>query len=207
MDGCGCRPRRWRRPPPWTRPDVSSLDRDRDIVVPRGLLVLPEPVVVNRADSLSDTAAFGWDMDRDGPVEPEEWRQVVSHGRPVGSPMPRGCLAKESTEYRAHISEQYRELQYALNSAAQWRAEPAAEMGEWNGERINDVHERPPKGQPSVATPPTRMYGSSNSPSRSRAPTTSPVNPLARRSVPTTTGGRYACTKSASGIPRARSTG
>ncbi|MFD4481484.1 hypothetical protein ACFWPU_35965 [Streptomyces sp. NPDC058471] len=29
------------------------------------------------------------------------------------------CLAKESTEYRAHMSEQYRELQNALNSAAQ----------------------------------------------------------------------------------------
>ncbi|MEV2255971.1 hypothetical protein AB0I94_36360 [Streptomyces sp. NPDC050147] len=155
--------------------DVSSLHRDQDIVVPSGLLVLPEPVVViNRAGSLSDTAAFGWDfttqhqilptarypgvrvttfMDRDGPVQPEHWRQIVSHARALGSPMPRlvldgmygmrgdGCLAKESDEYRAQISEQHREIQNALNSAAQWRAEPVAEMGEWNGERINDVHD------------------------------------------------------------------
>lgn len=41
--------------------DLSTLDRDRDILVPTGLLVLPEPVVVvNRTGSLSDTKAFGW---------------------------------------------------------------------------------------------------------------------------------------------------
>ncbi|MER5668183.1 hypothetical protein [Streptomyces mirabilis] len=41
--------------------DLSTLDRDRDILVPIGLLVLPEPVVVvNRTGSLSDTKAFGW---------------------------------------------------------------------------------------------------------------------------------------------------
>ncbi|MFD7020868.1 hypothetical protein [Streptomyces sp. NPDC059928] len=41
--------------------DLSTLDRDHDIVVPTGLLVLPEPlVVVNRTGSLSDTRAYGW---------------------------------------------------------------------------------------------------------------------------------------------------
>jgi len=41
--------------------DVSTLDRDRDVLVRTGLLVLPEPVlVVNRTGSLSDTRAFGW---------------------------------------------------------------------------------------------------------------------------------------------------
>jgi hypothetical protein len=41
--------------------DVSTLDRERDILMPTGLLVLPEPiVVVNRTGSLSDTRAFGW---------------------------------------------------------------------------------------------------------------------------------------------------
>jgi hypothetical protein len=41
--------------------DVSTLDRDQDILVPTGLLVLPEPVVVvNRTGTLSDTRAFGW---------------------------------------------------------------------------------------------------------------------------------------------------
>jgi hypothetical protein len=40
---------------------VSTLDRDRGILLPTGLLMLPEPiVVVNRAGSLSDTKAFGW---------------------------------------------------------------------------------------------------------------------------------------------------
>lgn len=90
--------------------DVSALDRDRDILVPTGLLVLPEPVmVVNRTGSLSDTRAFGWRfitqhqipptaqypgvrvttfMDRDGPVQPTGWRQAVSQARASGSPLP-----------------------------------------------------------------------------------------------------------------------
>jgi hypothetical protein len=91
--------------------DVTTLDRDRDIVVPEGLLVLPEPVVIeNRTGSLSDTAAFGWQfivqhqilpttqypgvqittfMDRDGPVQPDGWRATVSYARTAGSPLPR----------------------------------------------------------------------------------------------------------------------
>ncbi|MET9079948.1 hypothetical protein ABZX95_49690 [Streptomyces sp. NPDC004232] len=90
--------------------DVSTLDRDRDILVRTGLLVLPEPiVVVNRTGSLSDTKAFGWQfvtqhqilptaqypgvrvttfMDRDGPVQPSGWREAVSQARASGSPLP-----------------------------------------------------------------------------------------------------------------------
>lgn len=90
--------------------DISSLDRDRDILVPTGLLVLPEPVgVVNRTRSLSDTRAFGRQfitrhqtlptaqypgvrvttfMDRDGPVQPAGRRQAASQARASGSPLP-----------------------------------------------------------------------------------------------------------------------
>ncbi|MFD6174346.1 hypothetical protein [Streptomyces coeruleorubidus] len=85
--------------------DVSTLDRDRDILMPTGLLVLPEPiVVVNRTGSLSDTRAFGWQfitqhqilptaqypgvrvttfMDRDGPVQrPDGDRRSPRHASP-----------------------------------------------------------------------------------------------------------------------------
>ncbi|MGW0608684.1 hypothetical protein [Streptomyces sp. NPDC002640] len=90
--------------------DVATLDRERDIAIPTGLLVLPEPVVVvNRGGSLSDTRAFGWQMitqsqvlpdarypgiqlttfmDRDGPVQPESWRLVTAQARAQGTPLP-----------------------------------------------------------------------------------------------------------------------
>ncbi len=90
--------------------DISTLHRDRDVLMPTGLLVLPEPiVVVNRTGSLSDTRAFGWQfitqhqilptarypgvlvttfMDRDGPVQPAGWRQAVSQARASGNSLP-----------------------------------------------------------------------------------------------------------------------
>ncbi|MFF9127929.1 hypothetical protein ACF09J_32520 [Streptomyces sp. NPDC014889] len=90
--------------------DVGTLDKNRDIPMPTGLLVLPEPVVVeNRGGSLSDIRAFGWQfvtqyqvlpdaqysgvqlacfMDRDGPVQPEPWRLAVAQARATGSPLP-----------------------------------------------------------------------------------------------------------------------
>ncbi|MGA5128124.1 hypothetical protein ACPCAG_33085 [Streptomyces pseudogriseolus] len=90
--------------------DVATLDKDRDIPMPTGLLVLPEPVVVeNRGGSLSDIRAFGWQfvtqhqvlpdaqysgiqlvcfMDRDGPVQPQSWRLAVAQARATGSPLP-----------------------------------------------------------------------------------------------------------------------
>ncbi|WP_406840810.1 hypothetical protein ACICHK_39735 [Streptomyces sp. AHU1] len=155
--------------------DVSTLDRDRDIPMRTGLLVLPEPVViVNRTGSLSDTRAFGWQfitqhqilptaqypgvrvstfMDRDGPVQPTGWRQAVSRARAAGSPLPplmpdgtlgmRGdaCLALESTETLARLSEDYRQMQDVLTQASQWRAEPVLEMGEWAGGRVVDRYD------------------------------------------------------------------
>ncbi|WP_307841065.1 hypothetical protein [Streptomyces sp. GESEQ-4] len=155
--------------------DVSTLDRDRDILVPTGLLVLPEPVVVvNRTGSLSDIKAFGWQfitqhqilptaqypgvrvttfMDRDGPVQPDGWRQVVSQARASGSPLPplmpdgiyglRGdaCLAEESPELLADLSDRHRQLQKALTHASQWRADPVPETGEWAGGRVEDPYD------------------------------------------------------------------
>lgn len=155
--------------------DISTLDRDRDILMPTGLLVLPEPiVVVNRTGTLSDTRAFGWQfitqhqilptarypgvrvttfMDRDGPVQPAGWRQAVFQARASGNPLPplmpdgmygmRGdaCLAEESTETLADLSEFHRQMQRALTHASQWRAEPVPETGEWAGGRVDDPYD------------------------------------------------------------------
>ncbi|WP_329328060.1 hypothetical protein [Streptomyces luteogriseus] len=155
--------------------DVSTLDRDRDILVPTGLLVLPEPVVVvNRTGSLSDIRAFSWQfitqhqilptarypgvqvttfMDRDGPVQPTGWRQAVSQARAAGSPLPQlmpdgmygmrgdACLAEESTETLAQLSGLFREMERARTHAAQWRAEPVPETGEWGGGRVDDPYD------------------------------------------------------------------
>ncbi|MET7621320.1 hypothetical protein [Streptomyces sp. NPDC005408] len=132
--------------------DVITLVRERDVEIPNGLLVLPEPlVIVNRTGSLSDTAAFGWQftiqhqvlptaqypgvrvttfMDRDGPMQPAEWRLAVAQAQVGGTPMPRfvpdgmygmrgdGCLAEESSEKLADVSAHHRELQTALNQAS-----------------------------------------------------------------------------------------
>lgn len=155
--------------------DISTLDRDRDILVPTGLLVMPEPVVVvNRTGSLSDTKAFGWQfvtqhqilptaqypgvrvttfMDRDGPVQPTGWREAVAQARASGSPLPplmpdgmygmRGdaCLAEESSEMLAELSERHRQLQKALTQASRWRFEPDSEIGEWDGGRVEDPYD------------------------------------------------------------------
>lgn len=92
-------------------------------------------------------------MDRDGPVQPAGWRQAVSHARASGSPLPplmpdgmygmRGdaCLALESTETIACLSEDYRQMQDVLTQASQWRAEPVLEMGEWAGGRVVDRYD------------------------------------------------------------------
>ncbi|MFB7506151.1 hypothetical protein [Streptomyces broussonetiae] len=155
--------------------DVSTLDRDQDILVPTGLLVLPEPVVVvNRTGSLSDTRAFGWQfvtqhqilptaqypgvrvttfMDRDGPVQPPGWQQAVAQACASGNPLPplmpdgmygmRGdaCLAEESSEMLADLSERHRQMQRALTQASQWRSEPVAEIGEWGGGHVEDPYD------------------------------------------------------------------
>ncbi|MFF4053553.1 hypothetical protein ACFYZ5_43825 [Streptomyces chartreusis] len=59
--------------------DVITLDRDRDILVPTGLLVLPEPIaLVHRTDSLPDTRAFGWQF-------------ITQHQIPAHGAVPRGA--------------------------------------------------------------------------------------------------------------------
>ncbi|WP_406349267.1 hypothetical protein OHA44_36995 [Streptomyces sp. NBC_00144] len=153
--------------------DVITLRRERDIVIPSGMLVLPEPVVVvNRAGTLSDTVAFGWQfmvqhqvrptatypgvrvttfLDRDGPVQPADWQVAVAQARASGAPLPRlmpdgmygmrgdGCLADESVERLEEVSAEHRLLQSSLNQAAQWRAEPVADVGQWGGEQVEDT--------------------------------------------------------------------
>ncbi|MGI5380537.1 hypothetical protein ACQEV2_41255 [Streptomyces sp. CA-251387] len=51
--------------------DIGTLDRDRDILMPTGLLVLPEPVVVvNHTGSLSDTPRSPYRSGRGCPALP-----------------------------------------------------------------------------------------------------------------------------------------
>ncbi|MFJ8546650.1 hypothetical protein ACIRFH_32645 [Streptomyces sp. NPDC093586] len=153
--------------------DIATLDKDRDIPMPAGLLVLPEPVVVeNRGGSLSDIRAFGWQfvtqhqvlpdaqypgvqlacfMDRDGPVQPETWRQAVAQARATGSPLPPlvpdgiygmradGALA-DSTERHKEISDEHRRLNTVLNQVAQ-HTTPPPEEGLWDGGRIKDTYD------------------------------------------------------------------
>ncbi|MFJ5804273.1 hypothetical protein [Streptomyces decoyicus] len=155
--------------------DMSTLSRDRDVVTPSGLLVLPEPVVcMNRTGSLSDTAAYGWQfvtqhqvlptaqydgvrlstfMDRDGPVQPDEWRAAVAHARTSGHPMPRlvpdgmygmrgdNALDATSDGSTQWLTEQHKQLQAALTQASAWRAEPPADIGEWAGGRVDDPND------------------------------------------------------------------
>ncbi|MER8009620.1 hypothetical protein [Streptomyces sp. NPDC094149] len=92
-------------------------------------------------------------MDRDGPVQPDGWRQAVAQARATGSPLPplmpdgmygmRGdaCLADESTETLAKLSEHHRRLQTALTRASEWRAEEVPETGEWGGGRVEGPYD------------------------------------------------------------------
>ncbi|MEV5673639.1 hypothetical protein AB0L28_33335 [Streptomyces sp. NPDC052503] len=152
--------------------DLTLLSRDRDVVAPAGLLVLPAPVVcVNRTGSQSDTLAYGWQfttqhqilptaqyagvrissfMDRDGPVQPDDWRAAVAQARASGHPLPRlvpdgmygmrgdrpGAAASEPSPEL--LTEKHKELQAALTQASAWRSEPVADIGEWAGGRVED---------------------------------------------------------------------
>lgn len=51
------------------------------------------------------------------------------------------CLAEESTETLADLSEHHHQMQRALTRASQWRAEPVPETGEWGGGRVEDPYD------------------------------------------------------------------
>lgn len=90
-------------------------------------------------------------MDRDGPVQSPEWRMVVTQARANHTPLPpfvpdgmyglRGdrATAAQSTEDLASLSAEHRQLNQALNRVA--RPNAPAEIGEWDGGRIEDVHD------------------------------------------------------------------
>ncbi|MFE7043133.1 hypothetical protein ACFU9X_27955 [Streptomyces atratus] len=153
--------------------DVATLDRDSDIHTPVGFVVLPEPVViVNRGGSLSDTVAFSWQfitqhqvfptatyagvqvatfMDRDGPVQPAEWRMAVAQARANHTPLPpfvpdgiygfRGdrAFADGSAEELASLNAEHRQFNQALNRVALPNA--ASDASEWDGGRIEDTND------------------------------------------------------------------
>jgi hypothetical protein len=153
--------------------DVTALDRDNDIHAPTGFVVLPEPVVlVNRGGGISDTVAFGWQfitqhqvyptatypgvqlttfMDRDGPVQPAEWRMVVAQARANQMPLPpfvpdgmyglRGdrAAAEKTDADLAHLNAEHRQLNQALNQVA--LPNTPSDIGEWDGGRIEDVND------------------------------------------------------------------
>ncbi|MEU6239261.1 hypothetical protein [Kitasatospora sp. NPDC047058] len=152
--------------------DTATLDRDVDLPVPTGLLMLPEPIVhANRNGSLSDTAAFGWApvrlfnawppveggtpgvrvtafMDRDGPVQPEEWTTTLALARSTGMPLPLlvpdGVVGMSGNRHLAHldaaqlheISKGVQQVHLELRqSAAEVRGQ-AQEVGEWTGGQV-----------------------------------------------------------------------
>jgi hypothetical protein len=51
------------------------------------------------------------------------------------------CLADESTEMLADLSQRFRQLQEAINQASEWRAEPVPETGEWGGGQVEDLYD------------------------------------------------------------------
>lgn len=144
--------------------DVATLDRDRDIVVPDGLLVLPEPVLLtNRAGSVSDTTAFGWQftiqhqilptaqyrgvrvttfMDRDGPVQPAGWQLLVGQARESGTPLPR-LMPDGMYGARGDTSQEEQTDDRLANISAQHRELQHAlkEASQWRAEPVPEVGE------------------------------------------------------------------
>ncbi|MEU5397367.1 hypothetical protein [Streptomyces tibetensis] len=144
--------------------DVSTLHRDRDILVPTALLVLPEPVVVvNRTGSLSDIKAFGWQfitqhqilptaeypgvqvttfMDRDGPIQPAGWRQAVSQARASGSPlpplMPDGMYGMRGD---ACLAEESPEMLAHLSTLYREMENARAQASQWRAEPVPETGE------------------------------------------------------------------
>ncbi|MFE3106831.1 hypothetical protein [Kitasatospora indigofera] len=157
--------------------DTATLDRETDLPVATGLLMLPGPVVLsNRVGSLSDITAYGWAptplfsgwppvdggragvrvtafMDRDGPVQPEEWRLLVGTARRNGTPLPAlvpdgmegmvgdRYLAELSAEELRERARQSNQVQLAMRQHAQVRGLPP-ETGQWvGGDPIEDPNQ------------------------------------------------------------------
>ncbi|WP_308020275.1 hypothetical protein [Streptomyces sp. LS1784] len=154
--------------------DTATLDREEDLPVPAGLLVLPEPVVLaNRVGSLSDVAAYGWSgvqmhngwppvpggrpgvrvvsfMDRDGPVQPAQWRTLVKLARTSGTPLPRlvpdgidgmvgnRLLSDLSVEQLHDRSREIEQIQLAMRANAR-SLRPVSDEGEWSGGIVEDL--------------------------------------------------------------------
>jgi hypothetical protein len=156
-------------------PDIAEtamLDRAVDLPMPAGLVVLPEPVLLaNRNGALSDVRAFGWQpvdlhneypdfdtgvpgvlvsafLDRDGPVQPEDWHKGLAVARAAGYPFPklipdgeegmvgRGDFKDKSVDELRELSEELGQVHAAL--AANTRQE-AQDVGEWQpGQVIDD---------------------------------------------------------------------
>jgi hypothetical protein len=153
--------------------ETATLDRASDLVVPTGLLLLPEPIILtNRNGSMSDVRAYGWDfadlhsnypdhatavpgvrvtsfMDRDGPLQPEAWREQTAMLRAAGYRFPRlipdgeegmaanGALKDLSTQELQETSEAVNEVHAALR--ANTPQQPAAIVGEWQaGQPVDD---------------------------------------------------------------------
>ncbi len=148
------------------------LDRLTDLPMPAGLVVLPEPVVLtNRNGVLSDVRAFGWQfadvycaypdfsagvagvvvtafVDRDGPVQPEEWRRGLALARAAGCPFPklvpvgeegmpaRGDLRDKSVDELRALSEGLVRVHAVLAANAR---QAVQDVGEWGrGQVIDD---------------------------------------------------------------------
>ncbi|MFC1436632.1 hypothetical protein ABUW04_00015 [Streptacidiphilus sp. N1-10] len=152
--------------------ETATLDRETDVPMPVGLLVLPEPTVLtNRNGSTSDIKAYGWAqadlhnnypahhtglpgiwithfMDREGPVQPEGWRQMLALARSLGHPYPRlipdgeegmvanGALKGRSAEEIREVSQHVTEINTALRGHT---LQQPSEVGEWtSGQVVED---------------------------------------------------------------------
>ncbi|WP_051757129.1 hypothetical protein [Kitasatospora purpeofusca] len=152
--------------------DTATLDREADLPAPTGLLMLPEPIVhANRNGALSDTAAFGWApvqlfnawppvkggipgvrvtsfMDRDGPIQPDEWRATLALARTSGMPLPLlvpdgvvgmsgdGRLAHLDRAQLHEVSRSAQQVQLNLRQSATEVRGQVEEVGEWTGGQV-----------------------------------------------------------------------
>jgi hypothetical protein len=90
-------------------PDLLTLDRETDVPLPSGLVVMPEPVVIlSRNADLGDLRVLGWDFSTmygaageeyravgisgmlrtDGPTQTPAWREFLAEAKADGYQMP-----------------------------------------------------------------------------------------------------------------------